>query len=47
MELHKKEAAALPSVKQGATPAEVAVFEKALADRIKAARDSGKAGRCL
>jgi hypothetical protein len=44
MEIHKKEVAALPSVKEGATPAEVALFEKALADRIKAARLTAKQG---
>jgi len=44
MDLHKKEEAAVPDVKKGATPAEVMVFEKGLAERIKAARTTAKQG---
>jgi hypothetical protein len=41
---HKKAEAAVPDVKKGATPAEVMVFEKGLAERIKAARAAAKQG---
>jgi len=47
MDLHKKEEGAVPDVKKGATPAEVMVFEKALAERIKAARATAKQGDVL
>lgn len=38
MDLHRKAEEGAPDVKNGATPAEVMAFEKALGDRIKAAR---------
>jgi hypothetical protein len=44
MDLHKKAEAAAPDVKKGATPAEVLAFEKALAERIRAARATAKQG---
>jgi hypothetical protein len=44
MDLHKKAEAAAPDVTKGATPAEVLVFEEALAGRIRAARSSAKQG---
>jgi hypothetical protein len=44
MDLHKKEESGLQEVKKGATPAEVLVFEKALGERIKAARATAKEG---
>jgi hypothetical protein len=44
MDLHKKAEAGLPAVAKGATPAEVMVFEKSLAERIKVARASAKTG---
>jgi hypothetical protein len=44
MDLHKKEEAAAPDVKAGAAPAEVVAFEKALAERIQAARSTAKQG---
>lgn len=44
MELHKKAEEGAPDVTRGATPAEVMVFEKALGDRIKAARSAARLG---
>jgi len=44
MDLHKKQEAGEPDVKKGATPAEVMVFEKGLAERIKTARATAKQG---
>jgi len=44
MDLHKKAEEGAPDVSKGATPAEVMVFEKALGDRIKAARSTAQQG---
>jgi hypothetical protein len=44
MDLHKKAEEGAPDVTKGATPAEVMVFEKALGDRIKAARSTAQQG---
>src|SRR5689334_2386642 len=44
MDLHKKAEQGAPDVTKGATPAEVLVFEKALGDRIKAARSTAQQG---
>jgi hypothetical protein len=44
MEVHKRAEAGVPDVKKGATPAEVMVFEKALAEGIKTARATAKQG---
>jgi hypothetical protein len=44
MDLHRKEEGSIAPVKSGATPAEVLVFEQALAGRIKAARSAAKQG---
>ena len=44
MDLHKKQEATLPNVKNGATPAQVQAFEKALADLIKTARATARQG---
>ena len=44
MGLHKKAEEGAPDVRKGATPAEVIVFEKALGERIKAARSTAKQG---
>jgi len=44
MELHKKAEEGAPDVTKGATPAEVIVFEKAIGDRIKAARATAQRG---
>jgi len=44
MDLHKKAEEGAPDVTKGATPAEVMVFERALGDRIKAARSTAQQG---
>jgi hypothetical protein len=44
MDLHKKIENAVPDVKSSATPAQVLVFEKTLAERIRAARANAKQG---
>ena len=44
MDLHRKAEEGAPDVKGGATPAEVMAFEKALGERIKAARATARQG---
>src|SRR4051812_14720965 len=44
MDVHVKAEQGAPNVKQGASPAEVLAFEKALAERIRAARPTAKQG---
>ena len=44
MDLHKKQEAAAPDIKAGASPADVLAFEHLLAERIKAARATAKQG---
>jgi hypothetical protein len=44
LDLHNKEKGQLPALKDKATPAEVLVFEKALAERIRAARAGAMQG---
>ena len=44
MDLHRKAEEGAPDVKKGATPAEVVAFERALGERIKAARSIAKPG---